>query len=144
MTLESHCRPASLNEVATRAKSGLLFDPALREFLDEFYLSNHARRVAGLADEPICLSPIHDAYLAAVAEHLSLAYGLEAPLWTRSLHRVLDKPFFAGGMEGLKPLLLVESPLAFRKRNIFVSPDALDRPRMYREGKAEAFSERAS
>jgi hypothetical protein len=144
MTLELHCRPASLGEVATRAKSGLPFDPALREFLDEFYLANQARRAAGLADEPICLSAIHDAYLAAVAEHLSLAYGLEVPAWTRSPQRVLERPFFAGGMEGLKPLLLVESPLAFRKRNIFVSHDALDRPRMYRDRKVEAFSDPAS
>ena len=144
MTLELNRRPASLKEVSARAKSGLPFDPALREFLDEFYLSNHARRAAGLADEPICLSSVHDAYLAAVAEHLSLAYGLQVPPWTQSPRRVLEKPFFAGGMEGLKPLLLVESPLAFRKRNIFVSHDALDRPRMYREDEAGALSEPAS
>jgi hypothetical protein len=32
-------------------------------------------------------------------------------------------------LEGLKALLLVESPLAFRRRQIFVSADALSRPR---------------
>jgi len=131
MNANTHSRPGSLKEVSLRAKSGAAFDPALREFLDEFYAADRRRRLAALAPEPVRLSPIHDAYLAAVAEHLSLEYSLEVPGWSEDPGRVLDRPFFAGGMEGLKALLLVESPLAFRRRNIFVSHDALDRPRMH-------------
>jgi hypothetical protein len=133
MTVEPHHRPASLKEVSVLAQSDFRFDPAVREFLDEFYVSDRARRIGALADEPNWLSAVHDAYLAAVAEHLALSYGLDVPRWTDSPRRTLERPFFAGGMEGLKALLLVESPLAFRKRNIFVSHDALDRPRMHRE-----------
>ena len=133
-------RPTSLKEVSVLAKSGGRFDPSLREFLDEFYGFDRAARIAALADEPNWLSAVHDAYLAAVAEHLSLSYGLEVPSWTQSPRRTLERPFFAGGMEGLKALLLVESPLAFRRRNIFVSHDALDRPRMLREADPDAGS----
>jgi hypothetical protein len=129
--VDSARRPRFLKDVAALTKSGLRFDPALREFLDEFYVADAALRASALEDEPIWLSPIHDAYLAAVAEHLALSYGLDIPAWTQSPRRVLERPFFAGGLEGLKPLLLVESPLAFRKRNIFVSHDALDRPRQH-------------
>jgi hypothetical protein len=134
MTFPVH-RPTSLKEVSLRAHSGARFDPALREFLDTFYRSGHDGRIAALAEEPSWLGTI--AYLAAVAEHLSLSYGLDSPEWTRSPRRSLERPFFAGGMEGLKALLLVESPLAFRRRNIFVSRDALDRPRMLEAADAE-------
>jgi hypothetical protein len=130
MTVATNLRPSSLKEVSVRAKSGVPFDPALREFLDTYYLSDRAHRIAAVAEEPVELSAVHDAYLAAVAEHLSLSYQHDVPAWAQSPGRVLLRPFFAGGLEGLKALLLVESPLAFRKRNIFVSRDALDRPRM--------------
>ena len=39
------------------------------------------------------------------------------------------RPFFAGELESLKALLTVQSPAAFRRRLLFVSSDALDRPR---------------
>jgi hypothetical protein len=37
-------------------------------------------------------------------------------------------PFFAGGLESLKAILLAESPSEFRRRLIFISADALSRP----------------
>jgi hypothetical protein len=112
-------RPATLDEVAVRTRDGEPFDPLLREFLDTFYGGDPGTRTSAIAGAPRELDPIHDAYLAAVAEHLALKYG----------QRFLDKPFFAGGLETLKAILLVESPLAFRRRQIFVSANALARPR---------------
>jgi hypothetical protein len=41
------------------------------------------------------------------------------------------RPFFAGGLEDLKATLLVESPVAFRRRMLFVGKDVLDRPRRF-------------
>lgn len=122
-------RPGSLRAVAERTLAGGRYDPLLREFLDDFYVVDDAAREAALAAEPATLSPVHDAYLAAVAEHLALRFRLTVPSWTEEPSRFLPAPFFAGGMEGLKALLLAESPLAFRRRLIFVSADALSRPR---------------
>jgi hypothetical protein len=122
-------RPDSLHAVAEAASAGEAFDPALREFLDAFYLGAPLMRRAALAAEPARLAPVKDAYLAAVAEHLALRFELDTPPWTEAPHRFLREPYFAGGMESLKAILLVESPLAFRRRNIFVSADALSRPR---------------
>jgi hypothetical protein len=122
-------RPRELQEVAARANAGEAFDPLLREFLDEVYSADDASRPAMIAAEPPPVGTVHDAYLAAVAEHLALRFGLPVPAWTDNPARFLDHPFFAGGMEGMKALLLVESPLAFRRRLIFVSHDALSRPR---------------
>ena len=51
------------------------------------------------------------------------------PDWVHGPERLLERPFFAGGLESLKAVFLVESPLAFRRRQIFVSANALSRPR---------------
>ena len=121
-------RPLSLCEVAERVSAGQSFDPMLREFLDEFY--QHAEcRAAMIADEPRSIGLLPDAYLAAVAEHLAERWQLHCPHWVNAQHRFLKQPFFAGGLENLKATLLVESPVAFRRRMIFVGADVLSRPR---------------
>jgi hypothetical protein len=122
-------RPATLAEVAVRTLGGEPFDPLLREFLDTFYGSKLDMMVCAIKDAPARMDPIHDAYVAAVAEHLGLRFGLTVPPWVDEPHRFLVRPFFAGGLETLKAILLVESPLAFRRRQIFVSANALSRPR---------------
>jgi hypothetical protein len=68
-----------------------------------------------------------NAYLAAVAETLCRETSLCPPGWTDSPLCFLHRPWFAGGFETLKALLLVESPVAFRRRNLFVSANALTR-----------------
>jgi hypothetical protein len=69
-----------------------------------------------------------NAYLAAVAETLCREAGLSPPAWTEEPGRFLRMPWFAGGgLESLKALLLAESPVAFRRRNLFVSANALAR-----------------
>ncbi len=80
-------------------------------------------------DEPLLLDDVKDAYLAAVAEHLASCYRLTPPGWAESHGRPLKRAFFAGGLESLKATLTVESPSAFRRRLLFVSKNALDRPR---------------
>jgi len=104
------------------------FDPALREFLDFFY-ANLEARAASLQTPPLPLDELRDAYLAATAEHLANCYRLPVPEWAETLGCQLKRPFFAGGLESLKALLTVESPAAFRRRMLFVSRDALYRPR---------------
>ncbi len=127
MTVAS-LRPASLLEVSHRTASGAqTFDPALREFLDDFYSNTHSRSAA-LAEEPLLLDDVKDAYIAAVAEHLAMRYRLEIPGWAEGHGKPLKKAFFAGGLESLKAILTVESPAAFRRRLLFVSKNALDRP----------------
>ena len=68
-----------------------------------------------------------NAYLAAVAETLCREASLPPPAWTEAPLCYLHRPWFAGGMETLKAILLVESPVAFRRRNLFVSANAMSR-----------------
>jgi hypothetical protein len=86
-------------------------------------------KIWALADEPNKVGGVKDAYLAALAEHLALSDRFPVPGWTEQPDRFLSEPFFAGGLDSLKAILLVESPLAFRRRLIFISADGLSRPK---------------
>jgi hypothetical protein len=123
-------RPDSIAEIARRTLAGSDgFDTSVREFLDTWQGLSPTDRRAALAEEPEILGGIRDAYLAAVAEHLATQARLDAPAWSEKPERFLKQPFFAGGLESLKAILIVESPSAFRRRLIFISADGLSRPR---------------
>ena len=124
-------RPNSLAEVAFLAAEGDSFDRCLANFLDEFYA---APKAAALRDPPAFLAPqfgepgrVRDAYLAATAEELARRFDLPAPGWAASDQRALHKPWFATPLAALRAVLLLESPPAFRARNLFVSENALSR-----------------
>jgi hypothetical protein len=87
-------------------------------------------RAAAITNAPELIDPLRDAYLAAVAEHLARSFGLPVPDWTDTQGNDLHQPFFAGGLESLKAILFMESPTAFRRRLLFVSKNALSRPRL--------------
>jgi hypothetical protein len=123
--------PKTLAQVAEMTAQGEPFDFCLRNFLDGFYAKPHE---AALVSEPPLLaktdSPfgqIEDAYLAATAEWLAWKYDLSAPRWAFDEQRSLHHPWFASSLAALRGILLMESPAAFRSRNLFVSENALSR-----------------
>ena len=124
-------RPKTLAEVADLTARGDSFDRSLSNFLDQFY---SAPTAAALRDAPALLASqfgelgqVQDAYLAATAEELARAHDLPAPKWTASDARELHRPWFASPLAALRAVLLLESPPAFRCRNLFVSENALSR-----------------
>jgi len=124
-------RPGTLTEVAQLTVSGESFSLCLANFLDEFYAAPNAAR---LSTEPNLLAPVladpgrvQDAYLAAVAEHLAYTHGFPIPTWVGNENRKLHRPWFASQLAGLRGVLILESPPAFRARNLFVSENALSR-----------------
>jgi hypothetical protein len=124
-------RPKTLAEVAELTEKGEPFDFALANFLDEFYQSPAATT---LMRTPPLLAPqfgykgqIQDAYLAATAEELARRHELPAPAWASDHSRCLHRPWFASSLGSLRAVLILESPPAFRARNLFVSDNALAR-----------------
>jgi hypothetical protein len=112
------------------------FSLALREFLDSFYLeADPAARLRMLEAEPRLLGDRRDAYLGAACEHLVRRWRLAPayPAWAESPERFLDAPWFATSLEAMRPYLLAESPLAFRRRLIFTEAEPLRRARMPRD-----------
>jgi hypothetical protein len=119
----------SLREIADRSMNPEDFWLNFRDFLDGFYRSPGE---SAISEEPVSLhgrmeGDHFDAYLAATGEHLAAKYRLAVPAWVRSPARILRSPYFAFGTHEGRMFLLVESPTAFRARNIFISADALNR-----------------
>ena len=109
------------------------FAVLLDEFLDAFYTeTDPARRQAMIDAEPPRIgAERHDAYVGAIGEHLARRWGLDIPPWTDAPWREVADPWFVGMMgKGLSGLLLVESPIAFRRRRIFTEAEPLRRARM--------------
>ena len=124
-------RPKTLAKVAELTLQGDSFDRCLANFLDHFY---GAPQAEALAEAPILLTPtqgdigrVHDAYLAATAEELTRRFSLAVPSWTVDHNRALQRPWFASSLAALRAVLILESPPAFRARNLFVSENALAR-----------------
>lgn len=93
-------------------------------FVDAFRSSKNPSLIA----EPPCegLSPFYFCLVAATVEMLCDELCVTKPWWTQALQS-LEEPCFVAGVENLKAMALVESPAYFRKRNIFVLSNFLDR-----------------
>lgn len=72
------------------------------------------------------LSPYLQNYLAAMVELASERKGVRPPAWTREV-LPLEEPVFATDLPGLRLHLLRASPVAFKRRNIFVDASVGDR-----------------
>ena len=131
-------RPTTLAEAVRRylevgeGQDGA-FSVLLDEFLDAFYTeTDPAQRQAMIDEEPPRLGEErHDAYVGAVGEYLASRWDLRIPPWSDAPCREVAEPWFVGMMgKGLSGLLLVESPIAFRRRRIFTEAEPLRRARM--------------
>ena len=66
------------------------------------------------------------ALIASTVEAVCAEVSFPPPVWCRGVG-ALDCPWFVAGMENLKASALIESPVWFRKRNIFVLANFLER-----------------
>lgn len=95
----------------------------LMDFVDDFRHHRDPRMI----EEPFDLSDERmDTLLAATAEQLCGELKLAVPPWIRVVPAVRE-PWFVSGMENLKAITLVESPLPFRLRKVFVLENFLSR-----------------
>jgi hypothetical protein len=68
------------------------------------------------------------AYWASVAHFLSTKLNIKPPLWVFKKKYSLYNPYFLNNAKGsMQFILLFESPIEFRMRNVFVSANALTR-----------------
>jgi len=120
----------TLLELTKKVRAGRPLEVELGDFLDAFY---RAPAVCRVDEEPAALVGAHpqgamlDAFLAAVAEHLCRRFGLPIPSWVFNPERYLERPFFALAASAFRATLLLESPMDFRSRNLFVTANALSR-----------------
>jgi len=65
-------------------------------------------------------------YLAAMLEHAAHVKGVRPPAWLAEVPR-LSEPRFGTDLQSLRLHLLAHSPVAFRRRNIFIDSTLGDR-----------------
>lgn len=98
-----------------------------RHFMDCVDEVRRSRSTAALMTPTSRELPEHLRALAAgIAETLARECGSPAPPWTHSIGP-LAHPWFVAGYESLKAAAVVESPVAFRSRNVFVLANFLER-----------------
>ncbi len=118
----------TLSGVAGRVRAGEDFQVAVREFIDEFDLRPTDLRAEALATRPEPTGdPRFDAFLGALGEHLALTHDLDVPEWVRDPSRFLDRMWFVSDTPGFRAIALARSPIAFRRRGIFVPAESLKR-----------------
>ncbi len=135
-------RPKTLKKVAEQSASLAEFGLHLRDWLHELRrASSRPQAAAAIAEEPPRLArkfpqgQVADAWLGAYAEHLAGKLGVAAPVWAFALERVASEPLFdeGGDTPALRALALAQSPLAFKRRNIFTP--SVDLPLRLRAGR---------
>jgi hypothetical protein len=101
----------------------------LADFIDEFNragMTGKQRMVKRFPFKKI-KDKKYAAYIAAAVEELCYRNNMDIPGWVFDRKYRLKEPFFVGGLESLKAFLIAESPVPFRRRNIFVSENVLKR-----------------
>jgi hypothetical protein len=95
----------------------------LMNFVDDFRRCKSLRAVS----EPFDLSNVRmDALLASTTEALCDELSLTPPAWLEKIP-ACEEPWFVGDLQRLKAISIVESPLRFRMRKIFVLENFLSR-----------------
>ena len=101
----------------------------LANFIDTFNQADMENKIRMIENCPFpsIIKKRDKAYGAALVEELCVRNRLKIPAWVEDKKLFLKEPFFVGDLESLKAFLLVESPVSFRRRNIFVSENVLNR-----------------
>jgi hypothetical protein len=124
-------RPASLKDVARQSDSVAEFGLNLTDWLHEVRRSTSRTQLErAYAEEPASLEgrftggKVADAWLAAYAEHLASRIRRRPPDWAFDQSRVAEEPWFDEKFASptQRALALANSPLAFKRRNIY-TPD---------------------
>lgn len=97
---------------------------ALHDLLEKLDAAGFARAVD--AAPAVYLDPFTANYVAAMVETAANRKGVAPPAWTPKIPP-LPLPWFASDLRSLRLYLLCESPVAFRRRNLFVDSTLGDR-----------------
>lgn len=113
---------------AAATKTNMENDPTwwriyLLDFVDDF---RHRKDVAAIAEPFQIGDERQDAVLASVIETLCDELRIGIPEWLSTVPPCRE-PYFMSGIENLKAISIVQTPVRFRLRKIFVLENALGR-----------------
>ena len=96
-------------------------------FLDRFYSE---RNIGMLEEEPIWgeVPKEIQSFIASSVDYLSSIVGAITPLWAMKKSYELKAPLFPSNLKGdIRAVMLIESPIEYKVRNIYVLNNVLDR-----------------
>lgn len=96
------------------------------QFVDDFRRTSLAEKSKLIAEEVFCDNERWLSLLKAIINQLCFDANISSPEWAYEMHW-LKKPWFVSGLKNLYAMCIVESPLFFRRNNIFVTRNFLDR-----------------
>ena len=109
-----------LQECLRQLRSAREISFGLAEVHDLFQKMTSFEFEDSLRENPLSrLSPYLQNYIAAMVEETALQKGVSVPMWTKDI-APLAQPVFGSALKNLRLHLLTQSPIPFRKRNIFI------------------------
>lgn len=121
-------RSCLVNDYCKGFKKNITKDPAnwrvhLMDFVDDF----RYYKVPSMISESYKLTDNKlDGLIASTIEYLCDELHIKVPEWVLKVPP-LKEPWFVSGIENLKAITIVESPVYFRRRKIFVLENFLSR-----------------
>ena len=107
------------------------FNNLFGTFLEDFYRADKDKQGEMVKEEPKSFNEIPARYysiLAATVHRLCRLHNIEVPRWVFHTKYTLDQPYFSMDTTGeLRLVFLIESPIEFKARNIFVESNVLSR-----------------
>lgn len=94
------------------------------DMVDEFRRASDPRLI--LLPPPRALDPKLHSLMASIVYALSNEVEMQPPEWAERIY-FLEQAWFPSKSESLKAMNILESPLSFRRNNIFVGANFLDR-----------------
>ena len=94
------------------------------DLVDEFQRTLDPQLI--LLAPPVELAREQRALLASIVLQLCMNENISPPTWSMKKN-FLSKPWFVSEMQSLKAMAIKESPIAFRRNNIFVLNNFLER-----------------
>ena len=93
-------------------------------FVDEFNRNSNI-----ILNPPKYKSIVANAYYAGLVEYLTNKNGIRNPDWVFERKYYLKEPFFPSGVRRfeLRVLSMLESPIEFKSRNIFIGENTFNR-----------------
>ncbi|HEY8271349.1 MAG TPA: helix-turn-helix transcriptional regulator [Pseudobdellovibrionaceae bacterium] len=124
--IELHRMPLedSVKDVSSKVAQGGSWKIHFFNFVDAFRRTKNPELVISPPIES--LDEKERVLLASMTVELCLKLGVEIPEWAKA-QRPLKYPWFVAGVESLKPMAIVESPISFKRNNIFVLENFLAR-----------------
>jgi hypothetical protein len=96
------------------------------DFVPQFDAAPPEERATLVNEQPPSTGdPRYDALLGALVEHLCLRSGTPIPAWVEDPDRFIETWWFVSGLRRLHASALVQSPISFARRGVFICDGAL-------------------